>query len=278
MRTRLILSGGAIFVVIAVIVVIVVIAVGSKSTAAATGRASNGPTGAALAKVVTEVTGVPEATLNAVGTGSGVTGKPYPINGPPLVEHGKPEVLYIGAEYCPFCAAERWPAIVALSRFGTFSGLHTVHSSSTDVYPNTPTFSFYKSTYTSRYVAFTPVETYTNIPLGKFYTPLQTPTAAEQALINKYDTPPYVPARDQDAIPFYDFDNKYVVSGASYDPQILDGKSWNQIAAALKNPASPIARSVDGTANYLTAAICTLTGNHPASACTQPVQRLEKRL
>ncbi len=34
---------------------------------------------------------------------------------------GKPEVLFVGAEFCPFCAAERWPLIVALSRFGHFS-------------------------------------------------------------------------------------------------------------------------------------------------------------
>ncbi len=56
-----------------------------------------------------------------------------------LVKDGKPEVLYIGA-YCPFCAAERWAAIVALSRFGTFSVLRTVHSSSTDVDASTPAF------------------------------------------------------------------------------------------------------------------------------------------
>jgi hypothetical protein len=32
-------------------------------------------------------------------------------------------MLYIGAEYCPYCAAERWPLVMALSKFGTFSNL-----------------------------------------------------------------------------------------------------------------------------------------------------------
>ena len=41
---------------------------------------------------------------------------------------GKPEVLFVGAEYCPFCAAERWPLIVALSRFGHFGALHNMQS------------------------------------------------------------------------------------------------------------------------------------------------------
>ena len=49
---------------------------------------------------------------------------------------GKPEILYIGAEYCPYCATERWPLAVALSRFGTFTGLRGIHSSATDVYPS----------------------------------------------------------------------------------------------------------------------------------------------
>jgi hypothetical protein len=87
-----------------------------------------------------------------------------------------------------------------------------------------------------------------------------------------------VPAQDQGSIPFYDLGGKYVIIGASYSPQILDGKSWSQIAAALDDPSGPVAQAVDGTANYLTAAICTLTGNQPASACTPTVRALEKKL
>ena len=46
----------------------------------------------------------------------------------PLTKNGLPEVLYVGAEYCPFCAAERWALIVALSKFGSFSKLHYTKS------------------------------------------------------------------------------------------------------------------------------------------------------
>jgi len=55
-------------------------------------------------------------------------------------------------------------------------------------------------------------------------------------------------------------------------------EGWAQIAAALRNPSSPIAQGVDGAANYITAAICKLTGNQPASACTAAVRALEARL
>ena len=60
----------------------------------------------------------------------------------------------MGAEYCPYCAAERWALVMALSKFGTFTDLQGTTSSATDTNPSTPTFSFYGSTYTSKYLSF----------------------------------------------------------------------------------------------------------------------------
>jgi Domain of unknown function (DUF929) len=53
-------------------------------------------------------------------------------------QNGKPVLLYIGAEYCPFCAADRWSLIMALSRFGSFSGIEANASTTSDIYPGTP--------------------------------------------------------------------------------------------------------------------------------------------
>jgi hypothetical protein len=281
-RNRVLMVSGVTVVIIAVVLAFVVVKLNSKSGTTASG-VSNGPTGAALSSVVTDTTSVPASTLDQVGAGSGVSALPVAIKGgSPLTSGGKPEVLYMGAEYCPYCAAERWAMVVALSRFGTFSGLSTVHSgnNSGEPYPNTPTWTFLHATYTSKYLTFSPVEMETNIPTsgGQGYTTLQTPTSAQQALLTKYDAPPYVPSADNGAIPFIDFGNKYMISGSSYNPQVLQGKSWSQIATALKDPTSPIAEAVDGTANYLTATICTLTGNQPATACTPAVKQLEAKL
>src|SRR5579859_1725803 len=154
-RRRILLASGSVVVVLAVVLVFVIVKLNHKPNSA-TG-ASNGPTGSSLTAVVDKVTSVSASTLDTVGSGNGaVTGKPTTISGSTLMANGKPEMLYVGAEYCPYCAAERWAMIVALSRFGTFTGLRTVHSSSTDTDPNTPTFTFYKSSYTSQYLAFTP--------------------------------------------------------------------------------------------------------------------------
>jgi hypothetical protein len=270
-RNRLLIASGSVVVIIAIVAVFIVVKINAKPAAAA---ASNGPVGTALANVVSNTTSVPASTLDAVGAGS-VTAGPTPVNGAALTQNGKPEMLYVGAEYCPYCAAQRWAMVVALSRFGTFSGLHTVHSSSSDAYANTPTWTFYKSSYTSKYLSFTPVETLSNIPdksSSAGYTALQSTTSAQQALMSTYDT--------QGSIPFVDIGNKYVQVGnpTGFGPQVMTGKSWSQIAAALKQPSSPIAKGVDGAANYITAAICKLTSNQPATACTPVVKQLEAKV
>ncbi len=275
-RRRLLIASGSIIVVIAVVVAFIVIKANNKPAT----NSSNGPTGSALASVVSKVTNVPASTLDKVGSGS-FTGKIQPVSGAtPLTSGGKPEMLYMGAEYCPYCAAERWSMIVALSRFGTFSGLSTIHSSTTDSPSNISTFTFHGSSYTSKYLTFTPVEMQTNVldPSTGNYPILEKPTAAQQALLTKYDAPPYVSSADAGAIPFIYFGGKYLSVGASYDATVLSGLKWNQIAADLSNPDSPVTKAIAGTANHITAAICKMTGNQPASACTAAVQSLEKGL
>ena len=286
-RRRILIAAGSIIAVVAIVVAFIVVKANSKPPASTT--ASNGPTGAALASVVSDLTSVPASTTDKIGNGGGqVNATPKPVtNGTPLTANGKPEMLYMGAEYCPYCAAERWAMIQALSRFGTFSGLSTVHSASVngagqaEPYPNTPTFTFHGSTYTSQYLTFTPVETQTNIPdkTTGTYTLLETPTKDQEALLTKYDAPPYVPSGSQGAIPFIYFGGKYIIAGASYNPQVLAGLSWSKIASEVKNsPNSDVAKAVVGTANYITAAICKMTGNQPASACTSTIQSLESSL
>ena len=183
-----------------------------------------------------------------------------------LTSGGKPEVLYIGAQYCPYCAAERWALAVALSKFGTFQGLSGIHSAGgREVYPHTATLNFYKSSYTSKYLTFTPVEQETVSEK-----PLEKTSAAQNALITKYDSPPYVSASEQGAIPFIDFGGKYFVHGAQYDPQLLSGQTWAQVAAALKDPSNAVAKGADGAANMVTATICKVTNNQPSNVCTTP--------
>jgi thiol-disulfide isomerase/thioredoxin len=214
------------------------------------------PTGNQLATLVNEVTHVSPHVFDAVGTDS-ITNplRPGDPSQPLTGAGGKPEVLYIGAEYCPYCASERWSLIAALSRFGDFQNLRATASASNDVFPNTPTFSFYQSHYSSQYLDFAAVETET-----REQQPLETPSGAQQALLTHFDP--------QQSIPFVDAGNRYVTIGSGYDTSLLTGLSWQDIASSLNDPNASTTKGIVANANFLTAAICQMTNQQPGSVCS----------
>jgi hypothetical protein len=243
--------------------------VAAKFAGVGTPAATASGSSSAPAAVTAALSQVPSRALDAVGVGT-ADNPPTAVAAPTLKQAGKTRVLYIGAEYCPFCAAQRWAVAQALSRFGTWAGLGQTTSSASDVDPNTATLSFHGATLASQYVSFTGVETTTNNPVGNGYQPLDTPTPADAALMGRYDAPPYLPAASAGGIPFLDIGGVYVSGGASYDPQLLAEKTQQQIAEALMNPAYPMAQAIDGAANAITAAICKTTSNQPAAVCAAP--------
>jgi hypothetical protein len=256
-RKRLLFGSAGIALVVVLALVLVLVRPGQSSAPA------GGSTGTAAqaAAVTGEIAGVPAATFNSVGAGT-ATGLTATSGQPLLTSGGKPEILYMGGEFCPYCAAERWALATALSRFGTFSDLSLIHSSSSDVYPNTPTLSFYQSSYTSNYLSFVPVEwfgeaTTTSNAFG--HVVLQNPTSQETALFDKYAN---------GSIPFVDIGNQYTLPQAQYLPSALAGMTWSQVTAAMQNPASPVAQDVDGAANVITAAICKITNGQPGAVCS----------
>jgi Domain of unknown function (DUF929) len=252
-RRRAVIASGVVAVV-AVVVVVIVVAAGRTPAPAKSSPAVGSPS---LAR---EVTTVSPATLNAVGKGTAAGLRPL-TGASELMQDGKPEVLYMGGEFCPYCAAERWAIAAAVSRFGTLSGLRFIHSSPTDVFPNTPTLTFDKASYSSSYISFDPVEWYgeaedPSTPFGHVY--LQHPTAQQQQLFSKYAG---------GSIPFLDIANGYVLPNTSYSPQALAGLSWAQVAADMHNPDSTVAKDIDGAVNIISAAICRATAGQPGGVC-----------
>jgi hypothetical protein len=262
-------------VVVGVVFVIIKVAPSGNSGGGATSWTAASPT------TVQQLTHIPDSVYNAVGVSSPsvpVSPPQSEKNLPPLTATSasgavEPEVLYMGAEYCPYCAAERWSTIAALSRFGTFSGLGNMSSYANDVYPNTPTFTFSRSKYTSKYLVFKTVELYTNYlnAAKSYYAVLQTPSKAEEKEITTYDTEKYITGLTPStagSIPFLSFGNKFLVSGASYSPSTLAGSTRADIAAGLSNATSPITDAIVASANYQTAVICTLTKQQPGNVCS----------
>jgi hypothetical protein len=241
-------------VVLAVVAAVIVIAVVNHKSNQATIRNGAPPA------VVNGIANVPQATLDAVGAGNIISG-PGKVTGPPLTQAGKPELLYIGAEFCPYCAGERWAMAVALSRFGQLHDIGMTNSGgSPEIYPNTATLDFVHTTYTSKFLSFVPVENE-----DRNHNILQKVTSAQNALWAQYSQ--QLKLKGQ-GYPFLDFGNQYVIGGPSFLPTPLKGLTQTQIATKLADPNDPVAKSVDGAANLITATICKITNNQPASVCS----------
>lgn len=186
------------------------------------------------------------------------------IQGPnSATKQQKSTVLYIGANFCPFCAALRWPLTIALMRFGQFSDLETMRSGSRDIYPNTPTLTFAHAKYISQYVNFTPIET--SDRLGHPLDPLQ---GEQKKLFIKFDAEPYT--SHPKGIPFLYIGGHWMLLGSPVDPALYAKLGWTQIAHKLSNPNDALTRVVMPQANLITAAICQTTHQKPTKVCGSP--------
>jgi hypothetical protein len=253
----------------AVVVVIATMAIASSLRRTAPSERS----GPAAPAVVVRIATIPSSAFETAGIPSPIALVSLPAGTPQLSGAGRPELLYVGAEYCPYCAAERWVVVTALSRFGTFSGLGATTSSTSDIFPGTRTFSFYGASFASQYIAFDSVETETNRPAPDGgYTALQSLTSEQRQVLMTYDGPPYFEG-SAGAIPFVDIAGAFVARGASFDPASLKGLTMQEIADGVADPTSQLGRAVRAAANAYTAAICEATGDQPSSVCASPVIR-----
>jgi len=262
------LTWGAVALILIIVIVLVVVKI-SSSPATSSGPTQFIPTSQ---QIVNDVTNIPASVYDKVGVTSSVTqvSPPTIVKGqPPLVIGGLPGVYYFGAEYCPYCAAERWALVASLSRFGKWDKLGDMTSSTTDVFPGTQTFTFVKARLTSPYVGLQTSEVYSNQPAASGgYQPLQKLTAAQGKLVNTYDSTKYFPQSQGGSFPFISFGNKALISGASYSPSILQGLSRSDIASNLNDPTNPATQAIVATSNYMSASTCNIDGEMPASVCT----------
>ena len=219
------------------------------------------------ASVLDKVVHISPSVISTVGAGT-IVDPLQAISGPALRTGGRPQVLYIGGDFCPVCAADRWSLVNALSRFGTFSGLLYMRSAVTDL--DLVTFTFHSSSYASKYINFVSVENE-----DRNQNLLQSMTGQQQQLLSTLGGNGY---------PFLDIDGKYTndAKGAfpgGYNPNLLGGLTWSQVADGLSDAANPLTRAIVANANYKTAGICKVTGNQPSSACgNATIQHIEQLL
>jgi hypothetical protein len=267
------LTWGTVVLVLVIVVVLVVIKVtGTPTTLTASNAATPTPASPAVVKAITTI---PISVYDAVGVKSSVAALTPPTilrDQPALAAGGVPELVFVGNEFCPYCAAERWALVAALSRFGTFGNtLYATQSGANEAFPNTPTFTFDGARYRSKYLAATLVEHYGDQKngAGTAYAVLEHLTPRVKALLRKYDrqtgaSPP------GGVVPFVDVANRAVVVGGEFSPSVFQQLSVNQIASGLIDPKDPATQAIVASANYLSAAICQADGEKPVRVCTTP--------
>ncbi len=174
------------------------------------------------------------------------------ISGTPYTSGGRPVVVYIGADYCMYCAAQRWSIVMTLLRFGNISGLEYMSSSPAE--GDLPTFTFQSAHYASRFIVFQGFE-----QEDRNNQPLQTVPSNYTGVFSNYGS----------AYPFLNFGDKYVISGALWAPSSLENDNWTSVYTAIGSNTT-LGNQIKAGANVMTALVCRLTNNQPASVCDEP--------
>lgn len=218
------------------------------------------------AAILRQVTQIPEATWDAAGARDATP--PAWVRG--TTAAGRPAVLFVSAETCQLCAAERWPLIAALARFGAFQGLQSTRLApgGKDAKGTQPplTFTFYGATYVSPYIHLQARETTGTIRARSGgYRPLQPLGPAQQALLARDDAPPYFAGSG--SIPFLLVGAHYAWQGTAVSPQLLQG-SEAAIAASLPAGRGAAAQAILRNGNEIAAAICAADGGQPTEVCS----------
>jgi len=171
--------------------------------------------------------------------------------GAQFISNGKPVVVYVGAEFCPFCAIERWPLIMALERFGNFTNLRYTTSAVDE--GDYASFTFVGSSYTSNYIAFRGYE-----DEDRSSAPLQTVPANYSAVWSNFGN----------GFPFLDFGNTYVIKASVLPfPDIIGGKNWTAILNDIATSDS-VGLQIREAANLITGVICKITQGAPVAVCS----------
>lgn len=163
---------------------------------------------------------------------------------------GKLFVFFMGAEYCPYCAAERWAVVRSLQKFGQWEGLkQTISAARDEPYLNLPTYDFTNATYNSSHIEFVAREL-----KDRDFKPLQKLLKTEEKLVRKYN-----PKKE---IPFLLVAGRFMQVGSGFPPKIFIGHTFRQTETELKKAESEIRKTIDGEANVISALLC-LSGMPP---------------
>jgi thiol-disulfide isomerase/thioredoxin len=173
-----------------------------------------------------------------------VLGKFVEVSKDTMRRGGKLFVFFMGAEFCPYCAAERWAIVRSLQKFGQWDGLkQTISAARDEPFLNLPTYDFTKATYTSPNIEFVAREI-----KDREFQPLQKLLKTEEKLLRKFN-----PKKE---IPFLLIGGRFAQIGSGFAPKIFIGHTFRQTETELKKVESEIRKTIDDEANIISALLC----------------------
>lgn len=170
---------------------------------------------------------------------------------------GSPVFFFYGSVACPYCSASSWSIVESLLKFGSFSPIVYGHSSSTDVFPNTPEVVLAGTSAITSSVYWDVAES-TN---DQTITSPTTSGCFEQAYLAAYNP--------GGSIPFVVLGGIYIHTGTFVDPSQLQGLSATQVQQQIANESGVAWNAISPQIWWLCAYILKLNNGEPSSLLTQ---------
>jgi thiol-disulfide isomerase/thioredoxin len=194
-------------------------------------------------------------------------GKFMHISDRPLkASSGKPLIFFMGAGFCPYCAAERWAIVRALKNFGSWQGLvETTSAGHDEKYLNIPTVDFSRAKYTSDYVDFIGRET-----ADRNFEPQQELDEKDYEIIDAFNP-------DQ-VIPFLLIDGQFMQVGSGFSPQLLEGMDHAKVITEVDNPATSLSKAIKTETYNITALICKSIAGRADVCHSEDIRKLTEKI
>jgi hypothetical protein len=183
------------------------------------------------------------------------------VSATPLVDGGKPVLFFMGGQFCPFCAADRWAFVAATSRFGSWTNLRGLHSQGgVDGFASLPTYDLVGAHYQSDLISLRHKEV-ADVSGNR----LESLDGLETGLVNAYDPGGSIPFTVAGGA-----SGQYTV-GLAFSPGLLKGQSFDGLRQAVAaNDSTPTVVAIRAEADAMTALLCKLTGGNPGRVCSAP--------
>ncbi|HJS65285.1 MAG TPA: DUF929 family protein [Nitrososphaeraceae archaeon] len=165
--------------------------------------------------------------------------------------NGKKLIFFLGAGFCPYCAAGRWAIVEGLRKFGEWKELIENHSASTnEKFLNIATFDFSHSKYESSFGEFRGIE-------------IADRDSKAKEKLEKIDKEILGTYNPDHLIPFLLIDGQFMQFRTGINPESLEKLNHEEIRKIIRDENSVVGKSIIDESNIIASLICKSIDNIP---------------